>query len=167
LITHYKQFKDSARMLNDFYTAVRAGLKEKLGAVLFQLPSRIVYNEDFLQRIIQTVDESFQNVIEFRHVSWWNERVWSELATHKIIFCGISHPHLPQDILANTSTLYYRFHGLKKLYFSRYTKKDVEEFANVLKQKSTLATAYIYFNNTATLAAVKNAIQLEKSLLKK
>ncbi|MEP6597205.1 MAG: DUF72 domain-containing protein [Ginsengibacter sp.] len=31
LISHYKQLKDSARMLNDFYTSVREGLKEKLG----------------------------------------------------------------------------------------------------------------------------------------
>src|SRR5258706_1809709 len=94
LITHYKQLKDSVRMLNDFYASVREGLKEKLGPVLFQLPSRILYNEDFLQRVTEAVDKSFINVIEFRHTSWWNEYVYAELAQHNIIFCGISHPNL-------------------------------------------------------------------------
>jgi uncharacterized protein YecE (DUF72 family) len=166
LITHYKQLKDSVRMLNDFYTSVREGLKEKLGPVLFQLPSRILYNEDFLKRFTDAVDKSFINVIEFRHTSWWNEHVYAELAKHNIIFCGASHPDLPDEIIVNTSAIYYRFHGLKKLYFSQYPKKRIQEFAGELKQKASGRNVYIYFNNTATIAAVNNAIQLEKILLK-
>src|ERR1700760_568766 len=46
LITHYKQFNEVERLLNDFYSSVREGLKEKLGAVLFQLPARVVYSEE-------------------------------------------------------------------------------------------------------------------------
>ena len=153
-------------MLNDFYAAARVGLKEKLGPVLFQLPSRISYSEDFLDRIIGTVDKTFLNVIEFRHPSWWNEFVYSELARNKIIFCGISHSGLSRQVIVNTSTVYYRFHGLKKLYFSQYTKREIEEFANELLQKTSVKTAYIYFNNTATMAAVRNAAQLEKILIK-
>ena len=166
LITHYKQLKDSARMLNDFYNSVRDGLQDKLGAVLFQLPSRIIYSEDFLTRIVEAVHEDFLNVVEFRHASWWHSRVYSALRKQKIIFCGISYPELPAEIVSNSSTIYYRFHGLKKLYFSQYTKKDIDAFANTLAQESSVKTAYIYFNNTATLAAVRNAVQLEKSLLK-
>ena len=166
LITHYKQLNDSARMLNDFYNSIREGLQDKLGAVLFQFPSRISYSEDFLSRIVETVDEDFLNVVEFRHASWWKSRVYSVLRTEGIIFCGISHPDLPGGIVRNNSTIYYRFHGLKKLYFSQYSKKDIDAFANTLAQESSVKTGYIYFNNTATLAAVRNAVQLEKSLLK-
>jgi uncharacterized protein YecE (DUF72 family) len=166
LITHYKQLKDSARMLNDFYYSVRDGLQDKLGAVLFQLPSRIIYSEEFLSRIVEAVDEDFLNVVEFRHASWWNSGVYSVLGKERIIFCGISYPKLPCEIVRNDSTIYYRFHGLKKLYFSQYAKKDIDAFADALVQESSVKTAYIYFNNTATLAAVRNAVQLEKSLLK-
>lgn len=166
LITHYKQLKDSARMLNDFYNSVRDGLQDKLGAVLFQLPSRIIYSEDFLGRVLEAVDENFLNVVEFRHASWWNSRVYSVLGKEKIIFCGTSHPDLSDEIVKNNSTIYYRFHGLKKLYFSQYAKKDIDAFANTLAQESSVSTAFIYFNNTATLAAVRNAMQLEKGLLK-
>src|SRR5436189_4790855 len=40
LITHYKQFNETTDLLHDFYSTIREGLKEKLGAVLFQLPAK-------------------------------------------------------------------------------------------------------------------------------
>ncbi|HEY2727668.1 MAG TPA: DUF72 domain-containing protein [Parafilimonas sp.] len=165
LITHYKQFNDVERLMHDFYSAVQEGLKEKLGALLFQLPARIAYSENFLQRIVENVDSSFNNVIEFRHISWWNQFVYDELAKHNISFCGISIKNLPAGIITNTSNIYYRFHGIKKLYFSEYTKQTIKNFALELQQHANAGTAYIYFNNTATIAAVNNGRQL-KSILK-
>ncbi|MEP6597204.1 MAG: DUF72 domain-containing protein [Ginsengibacter sp.] len=133
---------------------------------MFQLPSRIAYSETFLQRIIESVDSSFINVVEFRDVSWWNEYVYEQLAKHNIIFCSISHPDLPDEIIAKTSRVYYRFHGVKKLYFSQYPKKRIVEFAGELIEKASSKNVYVYFNNTATIAAVNNAMQLEKILFK-
>ena len=98
-ITHYKKFSGTADMLADFYTTVRDGLKDKLGCILYQLPPRLSYSENFLQRIIESVDPSFSNVIEFRHESWWKEDVYKTLAKHDISFCGMSHPSLPKDII--------------------------------------------------------------------
>ncbi len=166
LITHYKRFNEVQSLLYDFYTSVREGLKEKLGCVLFQLPARITYSEDFLQRIIQNLDITFKNVIEFRHLSWWNQFVYDALAKHNISFCGISIKNLPAEIITSTSNIYYRFHGIKKLYFSEYPKQTIKNFAAELNQHSNIQTAYIYFNNTATVAAINNATQL-KSLLEK
>ena len=157
LITHYKQFNDVARLLNDFYSSVCEGLKEKLGTVLFQLPARIIYTEEFLQRVVENVDSSFNNVIEFRHISWWNQHVYNELAKHNISFCSISIKYLPAEIIANTSQIYYRFHGIKKLYFSEYSKQTIKNFALELNAQNNINSAYIYFNNTATTAAVNNA----------
>ena len=166
LITHYKQFNEVQNLLNDFYTSVREGLREKLGCVLFQLPARIIYSEEFLQRIIENMSGSFYNVIEFRHISWWNQFVYDELAKHNVSFSGISINNLPAEIITNTSTIYYRFHGIKKLYFSEYTKQTIKNFAAELNQHSNTQTAYIYFNNTATVAAINNATQLESFLEK-
>ncbi len=165
LITHYKQFKEVKNLLDDFYNSVREGLKEKLGCVLFQLPARIIYSEEFLQRIINNLDNSFNNVIEFRHISWWNQFVYNELAKHTISFCGISIKNLPAETITNTSLVYYRFHGIKKIYFSEYTKQTIKNFVVELQQQMNANTAYIYFNNTATIAAINNAFQL-KSILK-
>jgi len=164
LITHYKQFNDVARLLHDFYTSVQEGLREKLGCVLFQLPARIAYSEAFLQRITQNLDNSFKNVIEFRHISWWNQFVFDELAKHNISFCSISIKNLPAEIIANTSLLYYRFHGIKKLYFSEYTKQTIKNFSRELTLQQNIQETFIYFNNTATIAAINNGRYL-KSIL--
>jgi uncharacterized protein YecE (DUF72 family) len=161
LITHYKRFKESERLLNDFYTAIREGLKEKLGAVLFQLPAKVTYSEDLLMIIVRNLDNSFINATEFRHVSWWNEYVFNELTKHNISFCGASIKGLPAEIIANTSNIYYRFHGLEKLYFSEYSVHFIKNFARQLQLKAKNKTAYIYFNNTATMAAIQNAEQLK------
>ena len=133
LITHYKQLKEAKSLLNDFYTTIREGLKEKLGVVLFQLPARITYSDEFLQRIVQSLDTSVQNTVEFRHVSWWTGQVIETLSNHNISFCGISIKDLPDDIIANTSTIYYRFHGISKLYFSQYDEQYIETFAKNLE----------------------------------
>src|SRR5436190_1517980 len=106
LITHYKKFNDCESLLHDFYSVITSGLKEKLGCVLFQLPSNIIYSEDKLNQLIKNLNSSFQNVIEFRHRSWWNEHVYSTLGKNKICFCGISHPTLPDNIIINTSFVY-------------------------------------------------------------
>src|SRR6185503_15098005 len=71
LITHYKMFKESERMLGDFYASVYEGLHEKLGCILFQLPSRVPYSDEMLQRLVENLNPSFDNVLEFRDAGWW------------------------------------------------------------------------------------------------
>ena len=70
------------------------GLQEKLGPVLFQMPPSFSYDEERLERIINSLNPTFKNVLELRHVSWWREDVYAKLAAHQIAFCGMSHPLL-------------------------------------------------------------------------
>jgi len=164
LITHFKQFNETDGLLNDFYAAIQEGLKEKAGPVLFQLPAKITFSEDFLNRIIQSLNKSLRNVVEFRNESWWNDIVYKKLAQYDITFSGISHPKLPKQIIANTNPVYYRFHGIPKLYFSQYPVEEIKRFSDELARKASNKTVYIYFNNTATMAAINNATELEKFL---
>jgi uncharacterized protein YecE (DUF72 family) len=64
LITHYKQMNDCHNQLLDFYTSVHEGMKEKTGAILFQLPARFSFTEDRLENIIKALNPSFSNVVE-------------------------------------------------------------------------------------------------------
>jgi len=161
LITHYKKFNDCDRMLSDFYTTSREGLKEKLGPVLFQLPAQIKYDETLLQKIIGSMDPNFINVVEFRHESWWQKKVYDELAAKQIVFCSISHPKLPDNVIHNNSIIYYRYHGVPKLYYSQYDEEVITATGVSIMNSPSLNSAYIYFNNTATMAAINNARQLE------
>ena len=162
LITHYKQLIDTETILSDFYKTCREGLQEKLGAILFQFPPKFIYTQDRLQRIISSLDNSFTNVVEFRDTGWWCEDVFKRLADHKIIFCGASYPHLPDFVNKNDETIYYRFHGIPKIYYSAYEEEKIQTFADSILSADNAKQVYCYFNNTATMAALDNARYLQK-----
>ena len=156
-ITHYKQFHDSARMITDFYETINNGLQEKLGPVLFQLPPRFAYDEERLERIMNNLNPSFNNVVEFRHESWWRADVYKALAEQNITFCGMSHPTLPDNAIINTPSVYYRFHGVPNLYRSPYSKEFLQRIVNAVKSDNHVKTGWFYFNNDYDAVGVRNA----------
>jgi uncharacterized protein YecE (DUF72 family) len=162
LITHYKQFSGVEKLLQDFYTTIRMGLGKKLGAVLFQLPPQMIYTDERMERMINCMDNSFQNVIEFRHSSWWKKKVYDALGKKNISFCGSSYPGLPDKPIINTAVVYYRFHGVPVLYKSAYTDEQLKKIADSIQKSKKATTVFIYFNNTASAAALANAGFLKK-----
>jgi uncharacterized protein YecE (DUF72 family) len=162
-ITHFKKFEDTERMITDFYGLLKEGLKEKLSCVLFQLPPTLIYSKEKLEKILNQVDPAFKNVIEFRHESWWKKNIQTILKKHNISFCGVSFPKISfDDAVINTPTCYYRFHGVPKLFYSEYDEAFIEKIYNQIAQNKKVKTAYIYFNNTASLAALHNAKYFQK-----
>jgi len=162
LITHYKQFHDTAQLLADFYSTAQEGLREKLGPVLFQLPPRLSYSEERLERIVDSLDPAFQNVVEFRHPSWWLGHVYQALARHSIAFVGQSHPALPDEVVTNTRLVYYRFHGVPELYKSPYPETFLQRVAGEIKAAPHVQEAYLYFNNDIDASAIGNAWQMQQ-----
>lgn len=159
-ITHYKQFRDAQKDIAEFYSTIRFGLAEKLGPVLFQLPPQFAYSEHNLAQIISHAHPEFINVIEFRHPSWWQAEVWKQLEAQNIIFCGISYPNLPDEPIINNQIAYYRFHGVPQLYHSAYDEKFLTQ---VVQQTNTATQTFLYFNNTASGAALHNAAFVQQA----
>jgi uncharacterized protein YecE (DUF72 family) len=159
LITHYRQFNNSVDLINEFYDTITNGLQSKLGAVLFQMPPRYTYSEERLQKILNCLQPPFTNVIELRHSSWWQQGVYDRLAERGIAFCGMSHPTLPDTVVQNTDTIYYRFHGVQQLYASAYS---IDELAHFTEQviNTSAQKVYVYFNNDIGASAIKNAKEL-------
>lgn len=161
LITHFKKFKEARQLMQDFSQAAKDGLEEKLGCILFQFPASYLYEPERLERIIGLLDVSVKNVLEFRHMSWWNPAVFEKLEKNLISFCGMSHPSLPEKAVGTTETLYYRFHGVPYLYNSSYEVEKLEQVAHDLLTHQNATQAYVYFNNTADGHAIINARQLQ------
>ncbi|MDB5193607.1 MAG: hypothetical protein JWQ96_3170 [Segetibacter sp.] len=161
-ITHYKQFINLGSYLEDFYAIAAEGLKDKLGCVLFQLPPRTRYKEEKLDRILEHIDPNFNNVLEFRHETWWNAEVYNTLARHNITFCGMSHPQLPEDVIQNTPVAYFRFHGVPDLYRSKYELSVLTKIADEIQENPITRKAFIYFNNDIDASAIGNALEMEK-----
>ncbi|HEY1024339.1 MAG TPA: DUF72 domain-containing protein [Sphingobacteriaceae bacterium] len=160
-VTHFRQFHDAGDIISQFYSTVGEGLKEKLGCVLFQMPPRMSYTGERLERILNSLDGTFRNVLEFRHESWWNGDVYRALAAANVTFCGMSHPALPDDIIQNTSTLYYRFHGETELYKSLYDRPHLKKFVSEVGESKTTREAFIYFNNDINASAITNGRQMQ------
>jgi len=159
-VTHFKKFEETERMINDFYQLLKEGLKEKLGCILFQLPPRLNYSKEKLDVIIKHTNLFFQNVIEFRHNSWWRKDVFETLEHHNITFCGVSYPGIINDVITHGKLCYYRFHGVPKLYHSMYGTEFLKKISDKIIDSNT-ETAYIYFNNTASAAALENAAEIK------
>ncbi len=165
LITHYKKLKDCENLADDFYSAVKDGLKEKIGCILFQFPPGFKYSEENLNQLAVLVNKNFNNVAEFRNASWLEKPVIKKLEEYNIIVSGLSHPLLPeyQAPVKNNPIMYYRFHGIPKLFYSDYSEKELMEFAKkLIKDTNPDGDIYIYFNNTASMAALKNASFLKE-----
>jgi len=169
LITHYKQMKDCERLLHDFYSTVEEGLREKLGCVLFQFPAKFIYTEERLQLLIDNVKPGIKNVVELRDKSWWDKKIFKVLKEHNIIFSGISHPTLKEHqepIFNNAVSSYYRFHGIPRLFYSEYTEEELKAVADQILKKKGVKEVFVYFNNTAAPAAIKNALWLREHVSK-
>lgn len=92
-----KDFKEALKPLNE---------KERLSAVLFQLPESFHYTNDnriYLAKLIAEF-EGFPVMIEFRHKEWIRESVFEGLEKREagIVFCDMPMCHLAQmSIISN------------------------------------------------------------------
>ncbi|MDF2690165.1 MAG: hypothetical protein K0S29_20 [Gammaproteobacteria bacterium] len=155
-ISHYHKFIDTQRMLQDFYKLADI-LQEKLGCILFQLPESLSFKPELLDRILDQLDPSYKNVIEFRHPSWWQEKVYQALKHAKISFCQLSafkeFPKAPCDTL-----FYLRFHGSKTWYCGSHAA-ELNSWLKLINN-SAAEQAWIYFNNTMHMDAINDAKKL-------
>jgi uncharacterized protein YecE (DUF72 family) len=162
LITHYKKLNDCETLIDNFYQTVKEGLKEKAGCFLFQFAPSFSFTKERLDKIINNLNPKFPNVVELRHSSWWNTEVYKEFGKNNISFSGMSHPLLPDTIIENTSLLYYRMHGVPRLYESPYSLEYLKDFAMQVASFQKTKNAFIYFNNDIGCNAIKNAVELKE-----
>ncbi|WP_457628530.1 DUF72 domain-containing protein [Persephonella sp.] len=153
-ITHEKRLKDVSQLLDRFYLEVEQGLGEKLGAILFQMPPSFRFTEKNIERVQKAVNPDFLIVFEFRHPSWWDDRVYNLFRERDIIFCSVSAPRLPEDYVEINKKAYIRFHGREKWYRYNYSREELMEWARKARSAELL---YAYFNNDFDAHAPDNA----------
>jgi len=133
-------------------------LKEKLGCVLFQTPPSFHYKEEHLKRIVELLNPKYNNVVEFRHRSWWIPEVVETLKKHEIIFGGTSGMNMPNEFYPARDTVYARLHG-NKTYSRKYTTPELKYWATEILDKKP-KKIYIYFDNDRNGYAPDNAQEL-------
>jgi uncharacterized protein YecE (DUF72 family) len=148
----------------------------KLGGILFQFPSYVVYKDrslEYLQWAREQLGDD-ELLVEFRHVSWLDDehrddtlRFLEELgATHVIVDAPRIEgaKNLVPTVLALTSpTTYIRFHGRNAETWNKrggsaaerfdylYSDDELREWVDPLRELTGQAEqAYAFFNNNAT-----------------
>lgn len=163
-ISHEKRLKDCKNEISEFCNHIQTHLKEKFSGLLYQFPPSFKNIQENIDEIINNLDFSFLNVIEFRHESWWQDEIFELLKEKNIVFSGVSFPgNLSEEFIVNhPEILYYRLHGKPVLYKSEYNEEFLDDLAE--KIKSNNRKTFIFFNNTWGSAAIKNALYLKKIL---
>lgn len=160
-ITHRKKLKEVERPVSDFEELTKF-LKRKMGCLLWQLPGNLHRNDEKLKTFCRTLDGRRNNVIEFRHESWFDKEVYKILKDHKVTCCSISSPDFPEELINTSKIGYIRFHGKGKNWYDyEYSKKELREWYNKITD-TPLKEIYIYFNNDIGAHAPKNASQLRE-----
>ena len=162
-ITHINKFIDCENEIANFYEVCKKGLREKLGCILFQLPPSYSYSDERLETILTQLDANYDNVVEFRHASWWIPSVYEAFQYAGVTFCNVSYPNLPSTFVSTSKVAFVRLHGVPKLFYSEYSDY---ELSVVVNQLTTLdfEKVFIYFNNTAGVAGAPDALALKELL---
>lgn len=164
-ITHIKRLKDVQESIETFFErAVLLG--EKLGPVLYQLPPSFERDTERFEAFLSMLPDGFVHAFEFRHPSWFDERVRRLLKARKASFCVCDGPlsqSFPQWI--TSEEIYIRFHGPAEVYRGEYPIEQLALWAEKIKGfKAQGLSVFAFFNNDAYGSAVKNALQLKELL---
>lgn len=159
-ITHLRKLKDTRSLTEDFQDLIYDGLQEKCMHFLFQLSPSFHYTDENLSLVLEALPHRPENVIEFRHISWWNETARQTLSDTGITFCNVDFPGLETFFIHTTSSFYLRLHGNPVLFKSAYEVKVLKQFYQMIPE--TCSDSCIYFNNTTYEAGYTNALQFQQ-----
>ncbi len=162
LITHVKKFAGTKDLVRDF-GVVADLLRERMGCFLFQLPPSYHYSPARLKSILAQLDHRRRNVVEFRHASWWRERVFNAFRETGTMFCSVSAPRLPEELIKTSDDIYIRLHGRDRWYRHDYTNAELQEWKDRIEAAGA-KRVWIYFDNDFGGYAPKNARALRKLL---
>jgi uncharacterized protein YecE (DUF72 family) len=170
-ITHMKKLAQPEDHVPPFLENA-AGLREKLGVLLFQLPPYWKFNPDRLGEFFhfmgrQDVLPGLRSALEIRHKSWYCDPCFEVLRKYNISLALTDWPELPVAGPLTADFVFIRRHGPESLYASNYPvsflKREAQQIRIWLAEGKDV---FVYFNNDAFGYAVKNALTLSEYLEK-
>lgn len=159
LITHLKRMRGTTELIQEFRNDFTTKLGKKMGCFIFQLPPTFEKTPTQLRAITRQLQAG--DCVEFRHASWWAEKVFQALREAGIIFCSVSGMGMPDQLVQTADAVYLRMHGPEQAYAGNYSRSQLAAWVRRLKKLQT-TTAWIYFNNDWEAHAVRNALSMRK-----
>lgn len=163
MITHDLRLAGAKMLTEQFYLDTAEPLGKQCGCILFQFPPSFRFTRGRLKLIVSRLDPRYRSVVEFRHKSWWNAEVYRALRKRGIIFCSVSAPRLPDQLIRTADDIYIRLHGATQWYRHDYSNEELKEWAAKIAA-SGAKRAWIYFDNDRDANSVRNAKTLTRLL---
>lgn len=166
LITHIRRLEGVEEAWEKFITNIRS-IGDRLGPVLLQFPPSLQADPDRLASFLTLLKRDRRSpriypVFEFRHRSWFNEATYATLRDAGTTLCIAHSARYPCVEEVTADMVYYRFHGPKEFFASKYSKRQLESWAERMRHHLEAGrTVHAYFNNDVHGYAVENARTLK------
>ncbi|MDP9266907.1 MAG: DUF72 domain-containing protein [Acidobacteriota bacterium] len=110
-LTHIKRLRDAGDATRSFLQSLQpfcAAGKEKIGVVLFQLPPFLKADTGLLGEFLPVLPKTMRFAFEFRHASWFQEKIYALLREHNVALCIAESEKLSVPEVATADFVYYR-----------------------------------------------------------
>ncbi|WP_175407335.1 DUF72 domain-containing protein [Streptomyces sp. TRM64462] len=163
-LTHIKRLREPEEPVERLMSHA-AGLGDRLGPVLLQLPPTLRADPGLLDTCLGCFPSGARVAVEPRHDSWWTPAVRGVLEARGAALCWADVAARPVTPLWRTADWgYVRFHVGRAREWPRYGRQSLETW--VRRVADTWAgdeDVYAYFNNDPNGAAVHDAVAFARA----
>ena len=167
-ITHERRLVACEDLLDTFLSEA-GGLGDKLACLLVQLPPSFAFDRALAESFFALLHERFAGALamEPRHASWFTpeaDALLRAMQVARVLADPVRHDagRAPGGW---PGRVYLRLHGSPRVYYSSYETPVLQQLATRLRQaRDDGAECWCIFDNTASGAAVGNALELQRLL---
>ncbi|MFE1576440.1 DUF72 domain-containing protein [Streptomyces fradiae] len=157
-LTHVRRLRDPQEPVGRLLEHA-AGLGDRLGPVLLQLPPTLRADAGLLGACLDAFPAGVRVAVEPRHPSWWSDAVRGALESRGAALCWADVRARPAAPLWRTADWgYVRFHEGRAGPWPRYGRRSLETWAGrIAGAWPAGGDVYAYFNNDPNAAAPADA----------
>jgi uncharacterized protein YecE (DUF72 family) len=167
VITHDQRLARARSPLERFLDETSA-LGARRGPILVQLPPSFAFDARVVGRFFTLLRGRHDGPVacEPRHATWASAAADALLSQHRVARVAADPPRFAEAAVPGgwAGLVYYRLHGSPRTYWSRYDALRLGAWADALLRVPTGVEAWSVFDNTASGAAVQNAVELDRLL---
>jgi len=161
LLSHDQRLAAPEAVLDRFAAEI-AGLGDRLGLVLVQLPPNLAFDDAVAGPFFAAAAERLPVpvVCEPRHASWFETDVDSWLAERRIARVAADPVKVPAAAEPGgwRGLTYYRLHGSPRVYYSAYAPEFLAGLAGCLSTEAATVPVWCILDNTAGSQALPDAL---------
>jgi uncharacterized protein YecE (DUF72 family) len=161
--THDRRLVDAEDVLDSFLGEATQ-LREKLGALLVQLPPSLSFIAQDAEKFFASLRDRFDGnvALEPRHASWFGPKADKVVTKFRVARIAVDPALVVEAAVPGCwdGIVYYRLHGSPRMYYSAYSPEYLEDLSKTLLEAARSAPVWCIFDNTAEGAATVDALNV-------